>query len=127
MCLYIVLGREKASPALVPAGDFGTACRAVLLTAVACLQVAAASSASGGLSAVPLNLKGERSDRNAGLQAWGHLLGSAVLFNKVPDSLWTHVASLSYLSLHFYSAVVMAITNQECSGLVLWSGSSVND
>ena len=79
--------QRKDKPALVPAGVVGTACRAKFLITLACLHVAAASSASGGLSAVPLNFQGERSDRTAGLQAWGHLLGSAVLFNKVPEIL----------------------------------------
>ena len=70
----------------MPAGAVGTARQALILTTVACMHIAAASSAAGGLSAVPLNFQGDRSDWNAGLQAWGHLLGSAVLFNKVPGT-----------------------------------------
>ena len=81
-CIALCRGSNK--PAVVPAGIVGTACQTMVLTTVACLHVAAASSAAGGLSAVPLNFQGDRNDRNAGLQAWGHLLGSAVLFNKVP-------------------------------------------
>ena len=114
--------RGSNKPALVPAGIVGTACQAMVLTTVACLNVAAASSAAGGLSAVPLNFKGDRNDRNAGLQAWGHLLGSAVLFNKVPAT-FPHLAayskskwSLLYKGARLHCSV-MAVT-QEVQGFL---------
>ena len=69
-CITLCRGTNKHAPMI--AGVVGTGCQVVLLTAMACVHIAAASSATGGLSAVPLNFQGERSDRNAGLQAWGH-------------------------------------------------------
>lgn len=81
-------------PAAVIAGGLGTTCRAVVLISVACLHTAAASSAVEALSAFPGSFPGERHDRTAGLQAWGRLLGSAVIFNKVHRQT-SNIASLS--------------------------------
>lgn len=93
----------------------------MVLTTVACLHVVAANSAAGGLSAVPLNFQGDRSDRNAGLQAWGHLLGSAVLFNNVLATFPHLAASLKSMKPpHHCSRLhcsVMAVMTQEVSGL----------
>ena len=115
-CIALCRGTNKPAPMI--AGVVGTACQAVLLTTVACLHIAAASSATGGLSALPRNFQGEHSDRNAGLQAWGHLLGSAVLFNKVYRQFLIHVASSHKQELtrrnfdtraHIHTALFMAV------------------
>ena len=53
-----------------------------LFTALACLHLAVGSVANEALWAIPSTFHGEI-DRTAGLQAWGHMLGSAMMFNKV--------------------------------------------
>ncbi|EIE18337.1 hypothetical protein COCSUDRAFT_68300 [Coccomyxa subellipsoidea C-169] len=61
---------------------FRRLCYSLAILAVAQVACTAAESAQNGLHALPINFQGDANSKMAGLEAWGKMLGSALLFNQ---------------------------------------------